>query len=74
MREAVVRKWGNSLGVVLPKGMVEKKQLKEGDEVFITDVVKVTDLSDIFGKVKTGESGQQFKDEARKGWKMKRFS
>ncbi len=34
----------------------------------------MTDLSDIFGIVKTSESGQKFKDDAREGWKEKRFS
>lgn len=71
---ARVRKWGNSLGIVLPKDFSETKRLNEGDEVFISEVVKVTDLSDVFGKVKTGRTGQEFKDEARKGWREKRFS
>ncbi len=37
------------------------------------DVIKATDFSDIFGKVKNCESGQKFKDEAKKGWKEKAF-
>ncbi|MBI3034350.1 AbrB/MazE/SpoVT family DNA-binding domain-containing protein [Candidatus Woesearchaeota archaeon] len=74
MTIATLRKWGNSLGIVLPKSVIEERQLKEGDEVFLTDVLKVTDLSDFFGKIKTGEPSQKFKDDARKGWKEKRFS
>lgn len=71
---AKVRKWGNSLGIVLPKQFVEERHIMEGDEVFITDVIKVTDLSDVFGKIKIGISAQKFKDEVRKGWKEKQFS
>ncbi|MBI2574893.1 hypothetical protein HYV82_03340 [Candidatus Woesearchaeota archaeon] len=46
------------------------KPVKEKERLF----VKQIDLSDIFGKIKTGMTGQEFKDEARKGWKEKRFS
>ncbi|MBI3050902.1 AbrB/MazE/SpoVT family DNA-binding domain-containing protein [Candidatus Woesearchaeota archaeon] len=74
MADAVVRKWGNSLGIVLPRDLIEGRNIKEGDVVFLPDVIKVSDFSDIFGKVKTGVSGQKFKDEARRGWKEKRFS
>jgi antitoxin MazE len=31
-----VSKWGNSLGVRLPKAVVEALELKEGDEIEIT--------------------------------------
>lgn len=67
--EAVVRRWGNSLGVVLPKELVEQKHLKEEDKVII-DVVMKVDLRRSFGalKGKTRMSGQQFKDLVREGW------
>ena len=71
---AKVRRWGNSLGIVLPKQLVEERHIKAGDEIFIHDVIKVADFSDIFGKVKFKESAQELKDEGRKGWKEKRFS
>ena len=65
--EATIRKWGNSFGVLLPKNFVERKQLKENDVILI-DVVKEADLSDVFGSLKMGMSGQEFKDMVRKGW------
>jgi len=71
---AKVRRWGNSLGIVLPKKLVEEWHIKEGDKVSIPNLIKVADLSDIFGKVKFKESAQELKDEGRKGWKEKRFS
>ncbi len=32
------RKIGNSLGVILPKEVLEKLRIKEGDELFATDL------------------------------------
>ena len=31
-----VRKWGNSFGVVIPKGVIKNKGLREGEEVFVS--------------------------------------
>ena len=65
--QAVVRKWGNSVGIILPKEVVEKEQLKTNQKI-IVDIIKPTDLSHLFGTLKTKKSAQQFKDEVRKGW------
>jgi len=65
--EVCVRKWGNSFGVVFPKDFVHDSNLKLNDRV-VLEVVKVADLGTAFGKLKTAESGQRFKDRARKGW------
>ena len=69
--EVVVKKWGNSLGVILPKDMVEKQHLKEEDRI-IVNVVKEADLTKMYGslKGKIKMSGQQFKDMAREGWNL----
>lgn len=64
----MVRKWGNSLGVTLPKELVEGHNIKEGDKLVLPVVIKKADLSKIFGSIKTGMSGQKFKDMAREGW------
>ena len=67
--EVIVKKWGNSLGIVLPREFVDKKKINENDEVLV-EVVKRADLSDIFGIVKKRKlSGQEAKDLARKEWK-----
>ena len=65
---AIVQKWGNSLGIKLPKELVEKQQIKEGDKISLPIVIKKADLKDIFGIAKSEESGQKFKDRVRKGW------
>ena len=66
--EATVRKWGSSVGVVLPKELVDAQELKENQKVLI-EVVKEANLRHLFGTLKTGMSGQEFKDMVRKGWK-----
>ncbi len=66
--EVKLRRWGSSLGCVIPKEVVEKQRLKE-DDVVLVAFVKKGDLSDLFGTLKTDMTGQQVKDMARKGWK-----
>ncbi len=66
--EVVLKRWGNSMGVVLPKEMVKREELKENQRLLI-EVIKEADLTDIFGTLKRKMSGQEFKDMVRKGWK-----
>lgn len=65
--EVEVRKWGNSMGVILPKKLVTARGLKQHDRILI-DVVRKADLTKFFGSFRTEKSGQQFKDMVRKGW------
>jgi len=65
--EVMLRKWGNSIGGVFPKSFVEEQGLKP-NETILVDVIKKADLRDVFGTLKRKRSGQEFKDEARKGW------
>jgi len=66
--EVFVRKWGSSLGIVLPRELVEKKNIKVRQKIFI-DVGSKADLTNIFGRFKRRLSGQQFKDVVREGWR-----
>lgn len=66
--EVTVRRWGNSLGVVLPREFIESKGIKE-DEHLVLEVVKEADLTKVFGSIKRPMSGQAFKDMVRKGWR-----
>lgn len=67
--EVEVKRWGSSLGIILPKGFAQKIGVNQGDKIAI-DVVKVSDFSDIFGslKRKKGISGQDLKDLVREEW------
>ncbi|HLC86232.1 MAG TPA: hypothetical protein VJG30_03025 [Candidatus Nanoarchaeia archaeon] len=66
--EVTVKKWGNSMGVVLPIDLVERQDIREEDKILI-EVVKKADLKDLFGSLRIGISGQKFKNLVRKGWK-----
>ncbi|MCF7871885.1 AbrB/MazE/SpoVT family DNA-binding domain-containing protein [Candidatus Woesearchaeota archaeon] len=62
-----IRKWGSSLGVIIPKEIVEKKNLECGDEIDV-ELVKPCDLRKVFGTHKFKRSAQEIKDEMKKGW------
>lgn len=62
-----IRKWGNSLGLVLSKKLVEEKNIHANDKV-IVDVKKAVPINELFGTLKTRRSTQAIKDELRKGW------
>ena len=64
---SVVRKWGNSLGVVIPSEEVSREGLKENDEVEIV-IRKAVDIRQLFGKYKFRDL-QSAKDELREGWR-----
>lgn len=68
--EVKLKKWGNSMAVIVPSAIIEKRKLKENDTILI-EVIREADLSGIFGSLKGKRkmSGQKFKDLAREGWK-----
>jgi antitoxin component of MazEF toxin-antitoxin module len=61
-----LKRWGNSFGVVVPKEIVEKEGLKEGEEVEIS-VRKASDIRQLFGKYPFKDLQLQ-KERMRKGW------
>ena len=63
-----IKKWGNSIGVVFPKEMVERKHLKVHEKILV-EVVRAADLRKLFGTLKSKMSAQEFKDLVREGWK-----
>jgi len=64
--ETTTRKWGNSLGVRLPKDFVKKKNLKENETIRI-EVITESDLEGVFGMIKKRKmSAQRMKDLSRK--------
>ena len=65
--EVFVRKWGNSFGVVFPKDFINQKGIQLNEKILV-DIVKEADLDSVFGTLKSNVSGQDFKDEVRKGW------
>ena len=65
--ESIARKWGDSIGFVVSKDVVEKEKIKPNCKVRF-EIIKVSDISDTFGKLKRKISGQEFKNRARAGW------
>jgi len=67
--EVKLKKWGNSMAIIVPNRIIEEKELKENQDIVI-EITQKADLSDIFGSLKSKRklSGQEFKDLARKGW------
>ena len=66
MTKARLRKWGSSLGIVVPKEIVDEQRLSPGDEIEI-EVRPARTLKDLFGTWKDVPiDAQKFKDEMRK--------
>ncbi len=52
-KDIKVKKWGNSFGIILPKDIVDKQNIKEGITVRINIQTKnKTKVKDIFGLLK----------------------
>ncbi len=61
-----LRRWGNSLGVTVPKELVRREGLRDGEEVEV-QVRRVSDIRALRGKFPIKEL-QKAKEEMRKGW------
>lgn len=65
--KARLKRWGNSLGVVIPKETAERNGLRVGEEVEIR-LTKLSDIRELRGKYPV-EDLQGAKEEMRKGWR-----
>ena len=66
--EVKIRRWGNSLAVILLKELLDRKGIKENDGIVI-EIVRESDLSHVFGSIKKRKlSGQEFKELVKEGW------
>ncbi len=67
--EASPKEWGNSLGITIPKEIVEKAHLKPGKKVKI--MIMADDMDAIrktFGTLKMKRPTQQIMDDIDEGW------
>ena len=63
------KKWGSSLGIIIPKIIVERENLKQNQEIKIlaVETKEKVRVKSIFGKLKNWKiNSQEFKDEIRK--------
>jgi len=68
--EAITRKWGNSIAIVVPSAIVEQQKLKENEKVSIRiERKKSLKVKDVFGMLKNWKKPtEEIIKEARKGW------
>ncbi len=67
--EARVKRWGNSLAVIIPSEAVESERLKENQKIrviILKDPGNVLRETFGIGKGKLIKSGQEFKNELRR--------
>lgn len=48
--KTIAKQWGSSLGVIIPKEIVEKEKIRAMDELII-DVKKKADIARLFGSL-----------------------
>lgn len=66
--ECRTRKIGGSIGVILPKELVQKEGIGP-DQNIIIEIKKNVKVRDVFGMFPEWKTPiQKLKDEARKGW------
>ena len=64
--ETKLRKWGNSLGIVVPQKKLERVHMKAGEEIRVFLIKKNNVLKETFGTLKFKKSTQQMMDEMDK--------
>ena len=63
-----IRRWGSSLGVVIPMEVARRLHLEPGDDVFL-DVQRSSGVIEAFGSLRDWKvDTQKLKNELRRGW------
>jgi len=69
--EVKTKKWGNSIGVIIPSETVELLDIKPEETIHI-EINKGTNvLKEMFGTMKSKKTAKQIVDEARKDLESK---
>ena len=63
-----VKKWGHSLGLIIPSKVVKRLDLKEHQEVEVK-LKKVSGVEDLFGKLHFWKPTKEIIKEIKEGWK-----
>lgn len=59
---AIVKTWGSSLGIILPKGVSEERNLKPKEGILI-EIIKKLDLMKLCGLASFNKASLKLKDE-----------
>ncbi len=67
--EVIAKKWGSSLGIIIPKSLVEQEHIVENEKVKI-EVKKTHTAREVWGLIPCGwkKTTQELKNEVRQGW------
>jgi len=60
------KRWGNSIGIIIPSETVEKLNIKPEDEVVIEIEKKGNVLREMFGTMKSKKTARQIVNETRR--------
>jgi len=69
--EVKTKKWGNSIGVVIPAEAVERFNLRPDEEIIIEIEKKNNVLKEMFGKAKFKKSSKKMIEDFRKEYDSK---
>ncbi len=69
--EIKTRKWGNSVGIVIPKETLNQLNLKIDEEVLIEIHKKENVLKELFGALKFTKSSRKILNEVREDFEGK---
>ncbi|MBI4146361.1 hypothetical protein HY489_03420 [Candidatus Woesearchaeota archaeon] len=67
--QCTTKKWGSSIGIVIPSDVVKKEHIKPNEQISIL-IRRVPLAKELWGigLVRDKRSTQEIKDELRKGW------
>ncbi|GBE19607.1 spoVT / AbrB like domain protein [archaeon BMS3Abin17] len=60
------KKWGNSIGIVIPKETIEAMRIKLGESIIVDIQKKESVLRELFGSLKFKKPTKRLLDEVRK--------
>jgi len=69
--EVRTKKWGNSVGVIIPSESLRKLNIKPDEKIIIEIQKKENILKELFGKAKFKKSTEQILKEVREELKSK---
>lgn len=69
--EVELKQWGNSIGVIIPKNIINSLKARPGEKILIEVERKENPLKELFGALKFTKPTSQLLKEARKGMESK---
>ncbi len=69
--EVRTKKWGNSIGIIIPSEAVERLNIKPEEKIVIEINRKGNVLEEMFGTMKSKKTAKMMVNEARKEMKSK---